>query len=251
MPADVLAWLALCSFLVALFYSSVGHAGASGYLAVMSLFGVAPALMKPTALALNILVAAVGSLQFIRASHFRWRLFWPFALLAVPLAFVGGSLELPATVFKALVGGVLAFSAWRLLAEPRDPPETHRPPLPVAVGAGGALGLLAGLTGTGGGVFLTPLLLLMRWANSRQAAAVSVLFILVNSGAGLAGSLWRGGSLPHPSLVLLVAVALGGAIGSRLGSSHLPVPAIKRLLTLVLLGAGGKLMWDALARIGD
>jgi uncharacterized membrane protein YfcA len=247
MAPDALVWLALCAFVVALLYSSVGHAGASGYLAVMSLFGVAPALMKPTALALNILVATIGSVQFARAGHFRWRLFWPFALMAVPLAFAGGALALPASAFKLLVGIVLVFSAFRFMLEPRDPAETHPPGLPVAIGAGGALGLLAGLTGTGGGVFLTPLLLLRRWASTKQAAAVSVLFILANSSAGLAGNFWRGGSLPRPALALLVAVALGGGLGSTLGSTRLPVPTIKRLLALVLLSAGGKLAWDVLA----
>lgn len=247
MSGDTLAWLALCVFVVALLYSSVGHAGASGYLAVMSLFGVAPELMKPTALALNILVATIGSVQFARAGYFRWRLFWPFALLAVPLAFAGGALALPASIFKFLVGVVLVFSAIRFVLEPRDPADTHPPSLPVAIGSGGALGLLAGLTGTGGGVFLTPLLLLLRWASTKHAAAVSVLFILVNSSAGLAGNLWRGGALPHPAFALLLAVALGGALGSTLGSRRLPVPAIKRLLSLVLLSAGGKLIWDALA----
>jgi uncharacterized membrane protein YfcA len=246
--AETLPWLALCVLVVALLYSSVGHAGASGYLAVMSLFGIAPALMKPTALALNILVAAIGSVQFAHAGHFRWGLFWPFAVLAVPLAFVGGAIALPAALFKALVGAVLVFSALRFVTEPHDPAETHPPALPLAIGSGGVLGLLAGLTGTGGGIFLTPLLLLMRWATTKHAAAVSVLFILVNSSAGLAGNLWRGVGFPMPALALLGAVAVGGAIGSTLGSRHLPVPAIKRLLALVLLGAGGKLAWDALAR---
>jgi uncharacterized membrane protein YfcA len=243
---DALAWLALCVFVVALLYSSVGHAGASGYLAVMSLFGVAPEVMKPTALALNILVATIGSVQFARAGHFRWRLFWPFALLAVPLAFAGGAISLPAAAFKLLVGVVLVASAVRFVLDPHDTTETRAPALPLAIGAGGALGLLAGLTGTGGGVFLTPLLLLMRWANARHAAAVSALFILANSSAGLAGNLARGGALPTPALALLGAVALGGAAGSYFGSQRLPATAIKRLLALVLLTAGGKLAWDAL-----
>jgi hypothetical protein len=248
MPNEIVLWLALCVFGVALLYSSVGHAGASGYLAVMSLFGIAPEVMKPTALALNILVATIGSVQFARAGHFRWRLFWPFAALAVPLSFVGGTVALPADVFRLVVGAVLVFSAFRFVIEPRDAATTHPPALGVAIASGGALGLLAGLTGTGGGVFLTPLLLLMRWASTKHAAAVSVLFILANSIAGLAGSLARGGAFPKPAFALLGAVAAGGALGSTLGSHHLPAPAIKRLLALVVLGAGGKLAWDALAR---
>ncbi len=247
MSPELLPWLALCVFVVALLYSSVGHAGASGYLAVMSLFGVAPELMKPTALALNILVAAIGSAQFARAGHFRWSLFWPFAVLAVPLAFAGGALALPPSAFRLLVGAVLVFSALRFVLDPRDPAETRPPALPVAIGSGGALGLLAGLTGTGGGIFLTPLLLLMRWANAKHAAAISVLFILANSSAGLLGNLSRGGDFPKPALALLGAVALGGTVGSYFGSQRLPVPAIKRLLALVLLTAGAKLVWDAVA----
>jgi len=244
---DALPWLALCVFVVALLYSSVGHAGASGYLAAMSLFGVAPEVMKPTALALNILVATIGSVQFARAGHFSWRLFWPFALLAVPLAFIGGAVPLPASAFKLLVGGVLIFSALRFALEPHDAEALRVPALPVAIASGGALGLLAGLTGTGGGVFLTPLLLLARWANAKNSAAVSALFILANSSAGLAGNLSRGAAFPRPALALLGAVAIGGALGSQLGSQRLPATAIKRLLALVLLTAGGKLAWDVLA----
>lgn len=246
---ELLPWLALCVFVVALLYSSVGHAGASGYLAVMSLFAVAPDVMKPTALALNILVATIGSVQFFRAGHFSWRLFWPFALLAVPLAFVGGAIALPASAFKVLVGAVLLFSAVRLVLEPREEAATRVPSLPAALGTGGALGLLAGLTGTGGGIFLTPLLLLMRWATAKNAAAVSALFILVNSSAGLLGNLSRGGAFPKPALALLGAVAVGGAVGSYFGSRRLPAASIKRLLALVLLTAGSKLIWDELARL--
>jgi uncharacterized protein len=247
MSAELLPWLALGVFVVALLYSAVGHAGASGYLAVLSLFSVAPEVMKPTALALNILVATIGSVQFFRAGHFRWSLFWPFAVLAVPMAFVGGGIALPTNSFKLLVGLVLLFSALRFVLDPRDPEQAQAPSLPVAIGSGGALGLLAGLTGTGGGIFLTPLLLLMRWAHAKHAAAISALFILVNSSAGLLGNLARGGELPRPALALLGAVALGGTAGSYLGSRRLPVPTIKRLLALVLLGAGAKLVWDALA----
>jgi uncharacterized membrane protein YfcA len=248
MPPEIVPALAACVLVVALLYSSVGHAGASGYLAVMALFGVAPEVMKPTALALNILVAAIGSWQFWRAGHFSWRLFWPFALLAVPLAFVGGAVALPARAFKLLVGVVLVASALRLVTKPREASALRPPALPVAIASGGALGLLAGLTGTGGGIFLTPLLLLARWARAKNAAAVSALFILANSSAGLLGNLSRGGALPRPALALLAAVAAGGAAGSYLGSRRLPVRAIERLLALVLVSAGAKLIWDELAR---
>ncbi len=242
MSPEILPALALCVLVVALLYSSVGHAGASGYIAVMSLFGIAPELIKPTALALNILVATIGAFQFYRAGHFSWKLFWPFALFAVPLAFVGGYVALPTRVFKVLVGAVLLFSAARLVMTAREPDQIHDPPLPIALATGGGLGLLAGLTGTGGGIFLTPLLLLLRWARAKNAAAVSALFILVNSSAGLLGNVSAVKAFPMPALALLAAAGAGGAVGSYLGSRRLPVLAIKRLLALVLVIAGAKLI---------
>ncbi|HEY2139577.1 MAG TPA: sulfite exporter TauE/SafE family protein, partial [Chthoniobacterales bacterium] len=172
MPEHLLL-LTLVIFLVAFLYSSVGHAGASGYIAVMSLFSLAPAVIRPTALVLNILVACIGTFQFWRAGHFSWRLFWPFAVLAIPLAFVGGYINLPTHVFKVLVGIVLLFSAIRFFWRPSEDIVTGEPSRPAAIGIGAGLGLLAGLTGTGGGIFLTPLLLSMRWARAKAAAAVS------------------------------------------------------------------------------
>ena len=234
--------LAAGVLVVAFLYSSVGHAGASGYIAVMSLMGLAPAEIRPTALVLNILVASLSTFQFWRAGHFSWRLFWPFALLSVPLAFVGGAVTLPTYAFKVLVGVVLQFSAWRLVVETRSDGEVRTPGRPVALAAGGALGLLSGLTGTGGGIFLTPLLLLMRWAHTKNAAAVSALFILLNSIAGLAGNVSATRSLPGLVWPLLGAAFVGGAAGSYLGSRRLSHTAIKRLLAVVLIIAGTKLI---------
>ncbi len=227
---------------VSLLYSSVGHAGASGYIAVMSLAGLAPAEIRPTALALNVLVASITTVQFRRAGHFSWSLFWPFALLAVPMAFLGGALELPTRVFRVLVGLVLLASAANLLFRPR-PDEVGAPPSrPTALSAGAAIGLFAGLTGTGGGIFLTPLLLLRRWALTKPAAAVSAAFILLNSLAGLAGNVSSTGSLPSVALPLAGAVVAGGFLGSWLGSQRLPQLAIKRVLAAVLVIAGAKLV---------
>ncbi|MCD6025469.1 MAG: putative conserved rane protein, partial [Fibrobacteria bacterium] len=163
-------------FAVAFLYSSVGHAGASGYIAVLALAGFAPGVIKPTALVLNILVASIGAFQFWRAGYFRWRLFWPFAVTAAPMAFLGGYLNLPAQAFKILVGIVLLLSAARFLLRQGDPEVVKPPGLPVALGTGAGLGLLSGLTGTGGGIFLTPLLLLCRWARTKNVAATSALF---------------------------------------------------------------------------
>ena len=242
MPPDQLSTLAAGVLVVAFLYSSVGHAGASGYIAVMSLMGLAPAEIKPTALVLNILVASLSSYQFWRAGHFSWRLFWPFGLLAVPLAFVGGYVALPTRAFKVLVGVVLLLSAVRLVIDLRSDSDVRTPRRPVALAVGGVLGLLAGLTGTGGGIFLTPLLLLLRWARTKQAAAVSALFILANSIAGLAGNVSSTRSLPGLVWPLLGAAFAGGAAGSYLGSRRFSHTAIRRLLAVVLLIAGTKLI---------
>ena len=234
--------LAAAIFVVALLYSSVGHAGASGYIAVLTLFGMGVEVIRPTALTLNILVAAIGFLQWWRAGFFSWSLFWPFALLSVPAAFLGGWLHVPAHYLKILIGLVLWFSAWRLLYRKEDPPDIARPARPTAVASGAGIGFLSGLTGTGGGIFLTPLMLFCRWAKVKEAAAVSSLFILVNSSSGLAGYVKSGRDLPDFAWPLAVVVAIGGYIGSRLGSRHFPVRGIAVLLAVVLGIAGTKLV---------
>jgi uncharacterized protein len=234
--------VAVAIALVALLYSSVGHAGASGYIAVLSLAAFSPGVVKPTALILNILVATIGTLQFYRAGHFSWRLFWPFALLAIPAAFLGGYLNLPTAVFKAIVGVVLIGSAIRLVVKPGDPKTTRQARLWLALFLGAAIGFLAGLTGTGGGIFLTPLLMLAGWAKTKEAAAVSVAFILVNSVAGITGFIAQGQSVPNLAWLFAVAAIAGGTIGSYLGSRRLPVRVIQLLLAAVLVAAGIKLL---------
>jgi uncharacterized membrane protein YfcA len=235
--------LAAAIFIVALLYSSVGHAGASGYIAVMTLFGLGVEVIRPTALTLNILVAAIGFIQWWRGGHFVWSLFWPFALLSVPAAFLGGWLHVPADQLKILIGLVLWFSAWRLLYRREDPPDITRPGRPTAIASGAGIGFLSGLTGTGGGIFLTPLMLFCHWAKVKEVAAVSSLFILVNSSSGLAGYVHSGRALPDFALSLAVVVAVGGFLGSRLGSRHLPVRGIAVLLAVVLVIAGTKLVF--------
>jgi uncharacterized membrane protein YfcA len=192
---------------------------------------------------MNIAVAVIASVQFARVGHFSWRLLWPFALLAVPLAFVGGRLALPATAFKVIVGAVLLASAARFLAKPGEDRDTRTPSRGMALGVGGVLGMLAGLTGTGGGIFLTPVLLFMRWAKTKEAAAVSAVFILLNSIAGLAGSLSVANAIPDATWPLAGAAVVGGSIGSYLGSRRLPALVIKRLLAAVLIVAGLKLIF--------
>jgi uncharacterized protein len=242
----MLEHLGLMSFailVVAFLYSSVGHAGASGYIAVMTLFGLAPGMIKPAALVLNILVAAIGTWQFWRAGHFSWRLFWPFAVLAMPMAFIGGYTNLPAHIFRVLVGVVLLLSAALFLFRPANDTVDREPRLIEAIPAGGVLGLLAGLTGTGGGIFLTPLLLFMRWARTKTVAATSALFILLNSISGLLGNFSSTKNLPAFAFVLVGAAVVGGAAGSYFGSWRFNHIVIKRLLAVVLTIAGAKLIF--------
>ena len=244
MEPAILPLLLLGVALVAFLYSSVGHAGASGYIAVMSLCGLTATFIRPTALVLNILVACIGTFQFWHAGHFSWRLFWPFALLSVPAAYAGGYLHLAAPTLKPLLGLVLLFSAARLFFRQADPEETKAPSRPLAVAAGAGIGFLSGLTGTGGGIFLTPLLLFCRWTYTRRAAAVSVLFILVNSVAGLAGYLSSGQPVPSIVWPLAAAAVVAGTIGSRFGSRRFPVRTISILLATVLVIAGCKLIFS-------
>jgi uncharacterized membrane protein YfcA len=243
MDAAHLVLLFIAVGLIAFLYWSVGHAGASGYIATMTLFGLAPVIIRPTALVLNILVASIGTFQFWRAGHFSWKLFWPFALLSIPAAYFGGHLQPSASVLRILIGLVLLFSAARLVFRRSDPPKLGTPSQPMAISVGAGLGFLSGLTGTGGGIFLTPLLLFCEWAHIRQAAAVSALFILVNSIAGLVGYFTAVHSIPSLGLLLAAAAIIGGTLGSHLGSRCFPPRAISILLAIVLTIAGAKLIF--------
>jgi hypothetical protein len=238
-----LAPLALLVLIAALLYSSVGHAGASGYLAAMALLGVPASVMKPTALVLNVLVATVASVQFLRAGCFSWSIFWPFAVTSVPLAFVGGALSLPGALYKQLVGVVLVYVAWRLLTEAHAGVIASRePPLVAALALGAVIGFLSGLLGVGGGIFLSPLLLLMGWAGMRDTAGISAVFILANSLAGIAGHLAGLSLLPPATPVLALAAFVGGMIGSTYGARKLRTPTLRRLLAAVLVVAGAKML---------
>jgi hypothetical protein len=209
----------------------------------MTLFGLAPGVIKPTALILNLLVASIASWQFWRAGHFSWRLFWPFAALAIPMAYIGGYINLPAHAFKVLVGIVLLCSAVFFIVRATNDSVRGQPAIPVCMLVGGALGLLAGLTGTGGGIFLTPLILTMRWARTKETAAVSALFILVNSAAGLLGNFRATNNFPSFGLILGAAVICGGTLGSYFGSKRFNYVVIRRALAVVLLIAGTKLIF--------
>jgi uncharacterized membrane protein YfcA len=244
MTAATIAWLAVLFFAAAVLYSSVGHAGASAYLAAMALFGLAPELMRPTAWTLNILVAVIASIRFYRAGAFSWTTLWPFLIGSIPAAFAGGAIALSGDAYKRVVGFVLLAAAWRLLASGAHPgavPVRH-PPVAAAVPCGLAIGLLSGLTGTGGGIFLSPLLILMGWSDPRRTAGVSAAFILINSLAGISGHLTQTQALPRAILVWLAAVAAGGLVGSALGSRRFDLLTLRRLLGAVLVIAGLKML---------
>ncbi len=243
MNPEHLIYITVCIGIVAFLYSSVGHAGASGYIAMMALFSMAPSAIKPTALVLNILVACIGTWQFWRAGHFSWSFFWPFAILSIPFAFIGGYLNLPTAIFKILVGIVLLLSAVKFLISPRENPDPRAPSKPLCYGIGAGLGLLSGLTGTGGGIFLTPLVILMGWAKTKSASAVSALFILVNSVSGLAGNLSATKYFPAFAWTFIASALVCGTAGSYLGSRKFSPVIIKRLLAVVLTIAGFKLIF--------
>jgi hypothetical protein len=232
-------------FIAAVLYASVGHAGASGYLAVMALFGVVPEVMRPTALALNILVATIGTIKFYRAGFFSWAVFWPFALTSIPLSFIGGSLSLPGQLYKAIVGLVLIYAAYRLFRTRQDNltgSATNQISLPLALVLGAGIGLLSGLVGVGGGIFLSPLLLFLKWADVKHTSGVSAAFILVNSIAGLSGQIASLANLPGAIPYWALAAGVGGWIGAEYGSRRLGSQTLRRLLAFVLVIAGVKMI---------
>jgi uncharacterized membrane protein YfcA len=246
MPLTETLVIAALFLATAALYASVGHGGASGYLAVMGLFGFAPAVMKPTALALNIVVSAVATARFYRAGLFTWSLFWPFAIVSIPAAFVGGGLVVPVRAYKVLVGLVLLYAAVWMFRSTVRATATDKPPRPpalwLALPTGLLIGFLSGMTGVGGGIFLSPLLLYAGWAETRATSGVAAPFILVNSIAGLLGHLAGITELPSHIPLWAGAVLVGGWIGASYGSARAPTTLLRRLLSFVLVIAGVKLI---------
>ena len=242
-----IALLASLIFAAAVIYTSVGHAGASGYVAAMALFGLAPATMKPTALTLNILVATLATYRWNAAGLVTWRALTPLLAASIPAAFIGGAIQLPGTWYRILVGAVLLVAAFRLFTDPRIAPadsgSTAAVPWLAGMLAGGSVGLLSGLTGTGGGIFLSPLLLFFGWAGTRQASGIAIPFILVNSIAGLAGNLLSLEGLPAELPYYLIAALLGAVVGTNVGIKWTSPITLQRLLAVVLFVAAIKFMF--------
>ncbi|HET7118405.1 MAG TPA: sulfite exporter TauE/SafE family protein [Hanamia sp.] len=242
MHTEIIFYLLL--FLVAFLYSSVGHGGASGYLALMAFFSFAPATMRPTALILNLFVSLTAFIQYYRNGHFRWKLFWPFAIASIPAAFIGGLIIMDAAWYKKILGILLLFPVVRLggvkfNSEKTDKEQT----LFASLLIGATIGLFSGMIGIGGGIILSPVILLLHWANMKQTAAVSALFIFVNSLAGLAG-IFTTGLKYKPEIVWMIAIAFaGGFAGSYLGAKKFDNLFLKRLLAVVLLMASVKLLF--------
>jgi uncharacterized protein len=221
--------------IVAFLYASVGHGGASGYLALMSMFSFPMTFMKPTALVLNILVSAVSFYFYYREKNFKFKLFYPFALTSIPFSFLGGYLKIDAFYYKIILATALVFAVMRLLGFFGNEKNTlNKINLPLALGFGAIIGFLSGLIGIGGGIILSPILLLFSWATMKQAAAASALFILVNSVSGLFGFVSQGGVLPESSLVLIGVVFLGGVAGAFYGSTKFNSTTLRYVLSAVI-----------------
>jgi len=233
-------------FLVAFLYSSVGHGGASGYLALMALFSITPDVMKPTALLLNLFVSLTSFIQFYRGKHFNWKIFLPFALTSVPMAFVGGMISVDDYVYKKILGLLLIIPIVRFLFFGNiKVEEIKKPNFLLSLIIGAAIGFLSGLIGIGGGIILSPVLLLLKWTDMKQTAAISAIFIFVNSLSGLAGQLQKGINFSTDMYAYVAVAFVGGLCGAYFGSLKLNQNFLKYLLAIVLIIASYKLLFTS------
>ena len=233
----------LLLFIVAFLYAAVGHGGASGYLALMAVFGMMPEIMKPTALLLNLFVSFSAFVLFYKEGHFKWKIFLPFALASIPFSFLGGMISLDASIYKKILGILLLIPVVRLAAFPnKDYYDLKQSTLFLSLLIGACIGFLSGLIGIGGGIILSPVLLLLAWTNQKQTAAISALFIFVNSLSGLAGQLTKGINFQSEMFVLVGVAFAGGSVGAWLGARKFNQNILKYLLATVLLMASVKLL---------
>lgn len=234
----------LAILVIAFLYASVGHGGASGYLALLAILGFAPDMMRPSALLLNLLVSLVAFAQFARAGHYRFSLFWPFALASIPMSYIGAGIDLDPMIYTRVLAVCLlvavarllgVFGAWRT--------GTRNPNIPLALLIGATIGFVSGMIGIGGGILLSPVLLLLRWCTAKESAAVSALFIFVNSASGISRA-WGGGEWLTPDVIgWVIAASIGGLIGSAIGAKHFSDLRLRQVLGAVLLFASIKLLW--------
>jgi uncharacterized membrane protein YfcA len=233
-------------FLVAFLYASVGHGGASGYLALMALFSFSPEVMKPTALLLNLFVSLIAFIQFYRGRYFIKNIFLPLALASIPMAFVGGLLVMDGALYKKILGLLLLIPVARFLLFSNTPAtELKKSSTPLSLLIGAAIGFLSGLIGIGGGIILSPILLFLKWTDQKQTAAISALFIFVNSIAGLAGQYTKGIQFNSAMIVYVLIAFAGGLLGSYLGATRFKQSILKNILAFVLLLAAVKLIFSA------
>jgi uncharacterized membrane protein YfcA len=237
--------ISILVFLVAALYSSVGHGGASGYLAVLSFFAFTPSTMASTALILNVLVAGIALIAYAKAGHLSLRLAWPFLALSIPAAFIGGFIQISDKTYFLLLAAALVVAAFRLAmqgAAPEKDEALRTVSVPVSLGAGAGIGFLSGIVGVGGGIFLSPIMIILKWADTKRTSAVAALFIVVNSIAGLAGRFAKGSLVETEFLPLIVVAFLGGILGSHYGANRFSGMVLRRLLSIVLLIASAKLI---------
>jgi uncharacterized protein len=233
-------------FFVAFLYASVGHGGASGYLALMALFSISPEVMKPTALMLNLFVSLTSFIQFYRGKHFLWKIFLPFAIASIPMAFVGGKIQIDGTIYKQILGVLLLIPIVRFLFFSNiKVTDIKKSNIPLSLLIGACIGFLSGLIGIGGGIILSPILLLLRWTDQKQTAAISALFIFVNSLSGLAGQLTKGITFSTDMYTYVAVAFVGGLCGAYLGAIKFKQAILKNVLALVLLVAAYKLLFTS------
>ncbi len=231
-------------FIVAFLYASVGHGGASGYLALMAIFAVSPSIMKPTALLLNLFVSSTSFIQFYRGRHFKWNIFWPFALASIPLSFIGGIITVESSIYKKILGLLLLIPILRFFFFKNTDPKDFKPNhIPLSLLIGGMIGLLSGMIGIGGGIILSPILLLLKWTDQKQTAAISAAFIFVNSVAGLGGQLIKGFEFNNHMLTYIAIAFAGGICGAYFGALKFPQTVLKNVLACVLVLAAYKLLF--------
>jgi uncharacterized protein len=243
MPFDAKLLMILSAlFCVSFLFSSVGHGGASGYLAVLSLASISIAIIKPTALILNVFVSIISFSHYRSQGYFKWKLFYPFIILSIPMAFLGGQIKLEDSVYKMLLGIVLIFVLVKISIRKKDSVKIQEMPFVFAVIIGAIIGFLSGILGIGGGIILSPILLLFRWATIKETAPITALFIFLNSISGLLGFYLKSGGLPQEALFLLPITLIGGFLGSYYGSNKYSNAVLQNILVVVLCVAIFKLI---------